>query len=477
MTEQTAARSPVSGTDWSIIGLAAWSVGFTLTMAHTAAGLLICVRRRRRAAPMREAEDMSHSTSCELRMRARVEVRSSNEIAVPETFGFRNPVILLPPGANGWTRERLRLVLLHELVHVKGSDWALQMLARITASLFWFNPLTWYALTKLRDERERACDDEVLRLGAIRSEYADQLLAIARSARYTSPVAVAMARKAHLEGRIHAILNPNINRRRLTLTRKAITLAATALIVATASLVTAPAQTGNAEIMGIVKDPSGARVPGIQVVLSRGSAQETVRTNAEGAFNFSGIPDGTYSLKVMAPGFKLLEIPDVAANGSTPAFVDLSLEVGAISERITITAQGQPRQQPTIPSTALQQQGSKPRTISFASVSVNRPVPAARPQRIPIGGNIRPSKLIKSPRPEYPAHLAAQGVEGTVLLEAVIGTSGQMVNIRARNSQVHPELIQAAIDAIRQWQYEPTLLNGKAVEIVTTLTVDFRLQP
>ena len=78
-------------------------------------------------------------------------------------------------------------------------------------------------------------------------------------------------------------------------------------------------------------------------------------------------------------------------------------------------------------------------------------------------------------RPGYPENLKASGTEGTVLLEAVIGTDGRVLNLKTVNTQVHADLIKAATDAVTQWQYEPTYLNGQPVEIVTAITVNFTL--
>jgi TonB family protein len=406
-----------------------------------------------------------------------VDVFISDDISVPETFGFRTPVVVLPHTALRWPAERLRIVLLHEFIHVKRHDWAIHLLARLSVSLFWFNPLSWYALTRLQHERETACDDDVLRFGVAHSEYAQELVAIAKAWRAASPaVAVAMARSAHLEARIRAILNPHVNRRRLTMKLKLLTLIPAVLVITMASLLTAPAQTGTARVGGIVKDASGARIPDAEVMIAKGASVETVRSSAEGTFEFSGIPDGTYSLKVMVPGFKALEIPDVVAK-ATPAFLNLTLEIGTISERITITAQGQRRGQPPISSTALQQApASTPRTTSFASVVSEPPPPTSGPQRLRVGGSIRPARLLNSPKPEYPAYLIAEGVEGTVILDAIIGTGGQIVNLKPKNSQVHADLMHAAVEAVKQWRYEPTLLNGQPIEVITTVTFDFRLK-
>jgi TonB family protein len=67
------------------------------------------------------------------------------------------------------------------------------------------------------------------------------------------------------------------------------------------------------------------------------------------------------------------------------------------------------------------------------------------------------------------------GIEGTVVMRAVISTTGDLLNVEAVTSDVDARLVQAALDAVRQWKYQPTLLNGQPVEVVTTITVDFQL--
>ena len=97
--------------------------------------------------------------------------------------------------SSAWSRERLRIVLLHEMAHIRRRDSLTQALAELAFCLYWFHPLVWLALRRLRAERERACDDLVLRAGTGASDYAAHLLAVARSFQSSefSPAAVSMA--------------------------------------------------------------------------------------------------------------------------------------------------------------------------------------------------------------------------------------------------------------------------------------------
>jgi TonB family protein len=101
---------------------------------------------------------------------------------------------------------------------------------------------------------------------------------------------------------------------------------------------------------------------------------------------------------------------------------------------------------------------------------------AEPPRRIRIGGNVQATKLISQVKPIYPENAQRSGIEGTVLLHAVIATDGSLLSIGVTNTLADPELAAAAIDAVKQWHYQPTLLNGQPMEVVTTISVNFRLQ-
>jgi beta-lactamase regulating signal transducer with metallopeptidase domain/tetratricopeptide (TPR) repeat protein len=172
----------------------------------------------------RNAEELLHDDALleldrardELALSMNVRLLRSSRISVPVLWGVAKPVLLLPPDVVTWPAERLRVVLMHELAHLKRFDGISLIATRIAVSLFWFHPLAWSLERAGRSECERACDDLVLASGTKPSEYADHLLAIARSMPTFDPfrsVTLAMSRKSQLEGRLLSILQPHVARR------------------------------------------------------------------------------------------------------------------------------------------------------------------------------------------------------------------------------------------------------------------------
>ena len=101
------------------------------------------------------------------------------------------------------------------------------------------------------------------------------------------------------------------------------------------------------------------------------------------------------------------------------------------------------------------------------------PPPPPPPERIRVGGSVQSAKLASQPKPVYPQLARQARIQGTVKLEADISKDGTIENLKVISG--HPLLIQAALDAVKQWRYQPTLLNGVAVEVVTTIDVNFTL--
>jgi TonB family protein len=171
-------------------------------------------------------------------------------------------------------------------------------------------------------------------------------------------------------------------------------------------------------------------------------------TDAAGRFAFPGIGSGKYVLSADLPGFRSLrdEFELTTASDWDRA---VTLQVGTLRETISVSA------------------GRIPKPTPAAS--------AATPVRVRVGGNIRTPKKTLDVHPQYPESMRAAGREGQVPIEALIGTDGTVTSVRVVSAQVHPDFAIAAVDAVRQWRFTPTLLNGQPVEVVMTVTVNFSL--
>jgi TonB family protein len=191
-----------------------WAAGTALTLAHMLAAWVVMSRMRRNAGALNDAP-LFRSLVEALGIRRTVALLEVPAGGMPLSFGVLRPAVFLPADARQWTEERRRMVMLHELAHVRRGDLATQIVARLAVALFWWNPLAWTAWREFVKERERAADDLVLTCGEPATVYASHLLDIARSMQRVPALvsaAVAMARPSQLEGRLVAILDARTRR-------------------------------------------------------------------------------------------------------------------------------------------------------------------------------------------------------------------------------------------------------------------------
>ena len=202
-------------------------------------------------------------------------------------------------------------------------------------------------------------------------------------------------------------------------------------------------------LSGFVQDPSGSRIPHASVLIadSERAAFEATTAGADGAFRIRGLaPSSSYEIDVrgppgFAPHVQRLDLTD-------DHHVEVTLRIEPIVEAIVVS--GPPPQEEPGPS-------SRPRT------------------RIRVGGNVRRARLVHHVPPAYPPDAERERVGGTVLLEGVIGTHGRLAGLSTLNSIIDERLVAAAMDAVLQWRYDPTQLNGRPVETDVTISVAFEL--
>lgn len=369
------------------------------------------------------------------------------------TWGTVRPQVLLPHHADDWTLDRVHVVLCHELAHIRRHDWLVQIGAETLRAILWFNPLAWMVCTRLRRESEQACDDEVLGMGVGGREYAGHLLELARQCRRPGSMwasAMPMAHPSTLERRIAAMLNPRLDRRAPS--RRAIAaLGVVLLLLALPLAILRARQAGPAPLSGTIYDVTGGVLPGVEVTLvDANEITQVVTSNASGRFEFPPVIPGKYVLFATLAGFRALrhefELRD-------PRDWDraVMLQVGEVKETITIRA-------------------------SRAALPKQLKPYGAEPQPVRVGGNVRAPRKEVDVRPVYPVAMREAGRTGVVPIEAIIGRDGTVSSVRVLSAQVHPDFAIAAVDAVRQWHFTPTLLNGMPVEVVMTVSVRFDLE-
>lgn len=203
---------PWTTIEWtSLLVSAGWLLGVSLFGVLLLVGLWRTVKLRRTSLTVADGEwpGMLVELRQRLGLSRSVELREHAESVVPLTWGIWRPVVLLPKLARAWDEPMRRAVLLHELAHVQRGDVACQVLGRLTCVLYWFHPLAWFALRQLRQEREQACDDAVVGTGEKASDYAEQLLQVARlcCAPRGLSLGVAMAEGSSLETRVKSLFD------------------------------------------------------------------------------------------------------------------------------------------------------------------------------------------------------------------------------------------------------------------------------
>jgi bla regulator protein blaR1 len=185
---------------------------YLLGVAGFGVSLLIGIRRLHRV--RRDAEvsvsgtRLANETARQDGMPGGIEVAVSTDLAVPITFGWAHPVILLPAETLEWERAELGRAIRHELEHIARGDWATHILSQVALALYWPHPFAWMLWRRLRLEAERACDDAVIRSQGQAEPYAEQLVSLARRLRGRGVVpALSMATRSDLGMRVDAILD------------------------------------------------------------------------------------------------------------------------------------------------------------------------------------------------------------------------------------------------------------------------------
>jgi TonB family protein len=371
----------------------------------------------------RRRSQLHPEAALELRQRLNVgaEIRTSDEVPGPVTFGIRPPVILLP---TRWIENQS--VLFHELIHVRRHDWLYMAAEEFIRAVMWFHPLVWWAIAQIQLAREQVVDREVIQLTQSREQYLETLLAIAaaRSGLDLAPAPLFL-RKRHLRSRVASLLKEvPMSRIRLHFSLAgfaALTLAAGWLAVRSFPLEAAQAsQDGKLHPVTIEVRVHDKGVVDVSVELDK-DGNLLNATAVDGPEELQ--PDALNAVRI----WKYRWLP------SGLLTIDTSQgETDGITAKI----------------------GEK---------------------HIKVGGNVQATNLVKKVNPVYPVDAKTAKIQGKVTLTVTISKEGKVENIQVASGD--PILAAAAVEAVRQWEYRPTLLNGDPVAVLTQVDVNFTLAP
>jgi TonB family protein len=244
-------------------------------------------------------------------------------------------------------------------------------------------------------------------------------------------------------------------------------------------------------IRGDVTDQEGGHVPGVTITVEPIAAvgpRRTAVSDASGQFAVINLPDGTYLLTTALSGFRRdLRRVEIVSGGALTEMIQL--RVGSLTEEIQVspTSPNTPPAQEIQPATtsvpdlldAAKQAATAGRPAdaeseireALALLKAGRPQLPAPAGPVVVGGDIREPKRTHFVGPVYPKAARDAGIQGTVVIEATVDINGSVADAHVVRGV--PELNDAALAAVRQWVYTPTLLAGVPVEVLMTVTVVF----
>lgn len=538
--------------DFPTLIFSLWAAGASISFLRMLLAMAALSRMRRAGRP-HSVPDLATLTRL-LGIRGDVDVIEGPAGSMPISFGVFKPAVSMPADAASWDDERRRMVLLHELAHVRRRDAATHLMARSAMCLHWCNPLAWSAWREFLKERERAADDLVLTAGARPSEYARHLLEIASSLRtpqIAGAAAVAMARPSQLEGRLHAILDSSRNRQ--TTPRAFGLVAALSAVALLLPLASVSAQEGAAravpEVEATIRSATAQRNfrlvdDAARIAFDSGNldaARKLLQASLAIRGEVSGQQSGDYAIGLMSLGElerragKLSEATalfeqSASAAGASPRAVPALIKLGVLAaigkdyekaaqylERARIAnpkdvqamiwlAVVREKQEKTGDAETLFRQAAelaeekaelllatdlygrflsgqgrikdaapvreKVEELRKAQVPPPAPKPPANVHRI--GGGVSAPKLISKVEPEFSEEARLARYEGKVAIYTEIHPDGRAHNTRVLRG-LGLGLDDKALDAIRQWRFEPGRKDGQAVTVAATIEVNFRL--
>jgi protein TonB len=495
--------------DWWSIAAIVLLAGAVIRLAWIGVGL-IQLRRLRRAGTVAGAS--AELDELQRTIGTRAEVRYLDDVIQPVTFGVLRPIVLLPSTLRDHPEDVRRAVIAHELFHVQRRDWAWVLVEELVRAAFWFHPAVWWLISRVQLAREEVVDELAVLMTGRRRTYVEALLAFADE----TPLApaAAFARRRHLFRRMMLIS------REAAMSSKRIlaSCAVMALVVALGSWyavdafpLVSPGQSTLQKTPGpleqkavpiTAENPIPRRISSVNAEYPGEAAAENARGNVvlKLTLDASGRIAET---RVTGLRLRMGSRNNVVFQDTAQMDMERFLERSA-----TMTSPGARRVVDAFVREAVEAvQQWQYETPYQAPISFNVTIGFAPPGEAPaagggggrggvvgsgpiggiaaepgwtadgavrVGGSIKAPTKIQDVKPVYPPVAQEARVSGVVILEVRIEPDGSVSQARVLRSI--PLLDEAAVEAVMQWRFTPTLLNGQAIPVMMTVTVNFTLQ-
>lgn len=473
-----------AGFDWVAAARIVILTGIAARLAWIALGMVRLRRMRKRVDGAATGfEDLQQTIS------SRAPILWSSEVRHPVTFGVLKPVVLLPVALKTADLAAQRAVVAHELHHVKRRDWGWVVAEEMIRSAFWFHPAMWWLVSRVQLARETVVDELSILATNARRTYLDTLLAFADDTGFASSPAFSARR--HL---FHRVM----------LLSKEGEMSSIRVAVGSCVLVLALGASAWGAVEAFPLHGDWREPPAVAQQAPRD--QKPVASRIDIDFVDAELRAVLRSFE-SASGLKIIIDPEVQGRVNILMHDvpwDQALDRVLRSQKLGYTVEGNAIRIVPLESVGgrqSQQQRDRlreaARQVMVFSPKPQPPPPAPEPQGsvmefspaptggaaydalidllkpVRIGGGFKAPMKIRDVKPVYPPIAQSARVQGVVILEVVIDAGGSVVDARILRSI--PLLDQAAFDAVKQWEFTPTLMNGMPTPVMMTVTVNFKL--
>ncbi len=461
-----------------------WGFGLIILSLRFSAGLYSILTLKKESTKVRNSRILrilNEAKQSFLKLN-KIRVYSSSKIPYPMAVGIFKPFILIPKHLmTKLPDNQIQGIFLHELSHIYHQDHIIGLLQRLVKIINWWNPFS-YALCRIHTRaREEISDNHVL-LSQNSKDYAECLINLADKTPYFKQAAASTGMgSSHipLKDRIKHILSKERTMETSMKKRDFVIITLAALIILTGVTGTRFIFSSDIKSPKIIKKvepiyPQEAKQAGIE-----GTVVIAAQTDSEGNVNQIKILKSSHDLLNKAAVEALIQwkcepmIIDGAPYGVefTAEFrfskeeenPEIEISTGAaVSEGVVGGVMGGVKE------------GVVGGVIGGVEGGVEGGVVGRVDEPVRAVGDIKPPRLIKKVEPVYPEKARRAQVEGVVILEATTDKDGKVESVRVLKPV--PMLNQAAVDAVKQWEYEPVIIDGEPRGAVFTVTVNFQLK-